>query len=263
MVWGILALLIMGMFALQKLLCVAAPAHKIWTLWIISQVLFIIIWFIWFIYGESHLRIINYVHMHFISFSYQDKYVKSAWFGLLIIVLHNNRGITDSIELTDSNSFILSSILRQLPDLFYISTKLCQDHHRPQPLQQQCSQCTWRQARTHLGEPEQEPSTPQPDVGDQQQPDFKESHPNVGPQQCQQWDKRRAPEHSTRGSCHGCSSLLQQNCVPVWILDHHAGLCVGRKSPGDNCLYIWQHENANYNRNVSELSEIWCHFWHF
>lgn len=62
-VCGILALLIMGMFALQKLLCLAAPAHKIWTLWINCLVLFV---FIWFIYGESHLRIINYVHVHFI-----------------------------------------------------------------------------------------------------------------------------------------------------------------------------------------------------
>ncbi|XP_051282414.1 uncharacterized protein LOC127378009 isoform X2 [Dicentrarchus labrax] len=49
MVCGILALLIMGMFALPKLLCPAAPGHTIWTLWLISLVLFV---FIWFFYGS-------------------------------------------------------------------------------------------------------------------------------------------------------------------------------------------------------------------
>lgn len=54
MVCGILALLIMGLFALPKLLCPAAPGNTIWTLWILSLVLFV---FIWFIFGKSHLRI--------------------------------------------------------------------------------------------------------------------------------------------------------------------------------------------------------------
>ncbi|XP_035513141.1 uncharacterized protein LOC118324783 [Morone saxatilis] len=48
MVCGILALLIMGLFALPNL-CPAAPGHTIWTLWIISLVLFV---FIWFFYGS-------------------------------------------------------------------------------------------------------------------------------------------------------------------------------------------------------------------
>ncbi|XP_045911808.1 uncharacterized protein LOC123974874 [Micropterus dolomieu] len=46
MVCGIMALLMMGLFALSKL-CPEAPGNKIWSLWILSLVLFFLIWFLY------------------------------------------------------------------------------------------------------------------------------------------------------------------------------------------------------------------------
>lgn len=54
MVCGISSLLILGLFALPKLPCPAAPSNTIWTLLILSLVLFVVIWFF---YGKLHVSI--------------------------------------------------------------------------------------------------------------------------------------------------------------------------------------------------------------
>lgn len=145
------------------------------------------------------------------------------------------------------DSFILSvSLFRQLSDLFYISTQLHPEHHWPKQLQQQYlySCCPWPQAGLHRGEPEAESSRPQPDLDDQQQPDFKEADSDFGPQQHQHWtDKPSAPERYTSAWRCGCGAVLSQNRVPVCFLDHHAGLCVRCERPADHLLYIWSHDS--------------------
>ncbi|XP_035014838.2 uncharacterized protein LOC118110833 [Hippoglossus stenolepis] len=52
MVCGISALLVIGLFALPKLLCPAAPRNTLWTVCIISLLLFV---FIWFLYGSFQI----------------------------------------------------------------------------------------------------------------------------------------------------------------------------------------------------------------
>lgn len=51
MVCGVLALLVMGLFASPKL-CPAAAGSRIWTL---SGIILFLFVFIWFLFGESHL----------------------------------------------------------------------------------------------------------------------------------------------------------------------------------------------------------------
>ncbi|XP_019963824.2 uncharacterized protein [Paralichthys olivaceus] len=52
MVCGISALLVIGLLALPKLLCPAAPRSTLWTVCIISLLLFV---FIWFLYGSVQI----------------------------------------------------------------------------------------------------------------------------------------------------------------------------------------------------------------
>ncbi|CAB1433506.1 unnamed protein product [Pleuronectes platessa] len=52
MVCGISALLVIGLFALPKLLCPATPRNTLWTVCIISLLLFV---FIWFLYGSFQI----------------------------------------------------------------------------------------------------------------------------------------------------------------------------------------------------------------
>ncbi|KAI3351998.1 hypothetical protein L3Q82_020829 [Scortum barcoo] len=61
MVSGMLTLLILGLFALPKLLCPAAPGHRIWTVWILSLVLLFLIWFLYGNYQVYSIYPPNYI----------------------------------------------------------------------------------------------------------------------------------------------------------------------------------------------------------
>ncbi|XP_010745154.2 uncharacterized protein LOC104931765 [Larimichthys crocea] len=79
MVCGMLALLLMGLFALPKLICPTAPGNMIWTVWIISLLLFV---FIWFICGSYYIYSVyppNYIKITLDPHSFNNSITKPSF----------------------------------------------------------------------------------------------------------------------------------------------------------------------------------------